>query len=112
MSALKAAAGACGVQNSPPGAWESAMFNRLEGCTLRALNDALYVDKTLLQAWSCRGVPVVFPTRDAGVFLTPLCARPGEAPWIYTKGIGLALDFLGMSFEELLPLRKCTVEAG
>ena len=49
-------------------------------------------------------MPVVFPTRDAGVFLTPLCARPGENPWIYTKGIGLALEFLGMSFEELLPL--------
>ena len=47
---------------------------------------------------------MVFPTRDAGVFLTPLEARPGEEPWIYTKGIGLALDFLGMDFAPLLAL--------
>lgn len=109
---LLQAAAACGLQNSPPGAWETAAFNRVEGCSVCSLHTALYHDKTLLQAWSWRGVPAVFPTRDAGVFLTPLCARPGEDPWIYTKGIGLALDFLGMSFEELLPLRKCTVEAG
>ena len=31
LSGLADAAGACGVQNSPPGAWETAMFNRLEG---------------------------------------------------------------------------------
>ena len=29
LSGLADAAGACGVQNSPPGAWETAMFNRL-----------------------------------------------------------------------------------
>ena len=34
LSGLADAAGACGVQNSPPGAWETAMFNRLEGCSL------------------------------------------------------------------------------
>lgn len=101
---LLQAAAACGLQNSPPGAWETAAFNRVEDCSVCSLHTALHHDKTLLQAWSYRGVPVVFPTRDAGVFLTPLCARPGENPWIYTKGIGLALDFLGMSFEELLPL--------
>lgn len=101
---LLAAAGACGVQNSPPGAWETALFNRLENCRLRELRGALEEEKTLLQAWSYRGVPVVFPTAESGVFLTPLMARTGEEPWIYTRGITLALDFLGMTFEELLPL--------
>ena len=101
---LLAAAGACGVQNSPPGVWETALFNRLEDCCLRDLRWALEEEKTLLQAWSYRGVPVVFPTAESGVFLTPLVARPGEEPWIYTRGITLALDFLGMTFEELLPL--------
>ena len=79
------------------------MFQRLEGCTLQALQDALYREKRLLQAWSFRGAPVVFPTRDSGVFLTPLAAREGEQPWIYTRGISGALEFLGMTFEELLP---------
>ena len=87
LSRLEEAAGACGLQNSPPGAWETAMFQRLEGCTLQALQDALYREKRLLQAWSFRGTPVVFPTRDSGVFLTPLAAREGEEPWIYTRGI-------------------------
>ena len=38
---IETAAGACGVQNSPPGAWETALFNRVEGCTLPELHDAL-----------------------------------------------------------------------
>ena len=82
---VEAAAG-CGVQNSPPGAWETALWNRVEGVTLPQLEQALYGEKTLLQAWSIRGVPLVFPTKNAGVFLTPLCAQPGEEPWIYTRG--------------------------
>ena len=39
------AAGACGVQNSPPGAWETALFNRVEGCTQEGLQSILYEDK-------------------------------------------------------------------
>ena len=92
------AAGACGLQNTPPGAWETALFNRLAGCTLAGLRQALYEDKVLVAAWSFRGAPVVFPTRESRVFLEPLAALPGEEPWIYTQGIGLALDFLGLTF--------------
>ncbi len=56
LSGLADAAGACGVQNSPPGAWETAMFNRLEGCSLPILHDALYEKKILLR----HGVSAVF----------------------------------------------------
>ena len=101
---LAQAAGACGLQNSPPGAWETAAFVRVRETGIAGLHDALYHDKTLLQAWSVRGVPLVFPTADAGVFLAALQARPGEEPWIYTRGIGLAEEFLGMTAGELLPL--------
>ena len=103
---LPEAAGACGVQNSPPGAWETALWNRVEAVTLLQLERALYEEKTLLQAWSIRGVPLVFPTADAGVFLAPLCAQPGEEPWIYTRGITGALDALGLGFDDLLPLAE------
>lgn len=103
---IKAAAGACGIQNSPPGAWETAMYHRLEGCTLQGLNAALYEKKELLQAWGRRGVPVVFPTGQSDIFLTPLTAQEGEEPWIYTRGITGALEFLGMQFDELLALVK------
>ena len=102
--ALVEAAAGCGVQNSPPGAWETALWNRVEGVTLPQLEQALYGEKTLLQAWSIRGVPLVFPTKDAGVFLSPLCTRSGEEPWIYTRGITGALDALGLGFDDLLPL--------
>ncbi len=103
---LEKAAGACGVQNSPPGAWETTLFLRVAGCTRGQLEDALYQDRSLLQAWSFRGVPTVFPTGDAGVFLTPLAALPGEEPWIYTRGVTAALDFVGMDFDTLLPLAE------
>ena len=101
-SNLERAAGACGIQNSPPGGWETAMFNRVEGCTPPMLQQALYERKSLLQAWSFRGAPVVFPTGQSGVFLTALLARDGEQPWIYTLGISGALEFLQMSFDDLL----------
>lgn len=97
---LQAVAGACGLQNSPPSAWETAAFNRSH-CTLAQLHDALYRQKSLLQAWSYRGVPVVFPTRESAVFLSALIARPDEQPWIYTRGIALAQEAVQMPFEEL-----------
>lgn len=110
MDGMLTAAGACGLQNTPPGAWETALLNRLEGCTLQALSDALYSKKTLLQAWSYRGVPVVFPTEQSGVFLTPLIARDGEWPWIYTHGITGALGYLQMSFDYLLSRIKDAIK--
>ncbi|MDL2325334.1 winged helix DNA-binding domain-containing protein [Ruminococcaceae bacterium OttesenSCG-928-A16] len=110
MGELLEAAGACGLQNSPPGVWEAALFNRLNGCTLTALHHALYSQKTLLQAWSFRGVPVVFPTEQSDIFLTPLVAQQGETPWIYTRGITGALDYLQMSFDDVLErLKKAIV---
>ena len=41
-SRILEAAGACGLQNSPPGGWETALFQRLEGCSRPLLRDALY----------------------------------------------------------------------
>jgi hypothetical protein len=98
-------AGACGFQNSPPGAWESALHNRIPDLTLDDMKQALEIGKTLLQAWSFRGAPVLFPARESDVFLLPLVSKPDE-PWIYTNGIQLALDFLQMPFDALLLLLK------
>lgn len=116
---LTEAAGVCGVQNSPPGAWETALFARVAACTPALLRQALEEEKTLLQAWSFRGVPAVFPTAESSVFLSALAARPGEGPWIYTRGVTLALDFLGMEWDQALALVRqaascldgCTVQS-
>lgn len=90
---LLEAAGACGLQNSPPGAWETAIHNRIPELGGKELRDVLEENKILLQAWSFRGVPVVFPAEERRTFLSALIPAEGE-PWIYTRGIGLALDAL------------------
>lgn len=102
-------AGACGFQNSPPGAWETALHNRIPALGQDGMRRMLEEDKILLQAWSFRGAPVVFPTAESPVFLWSLIPREGE-PWIYTRGIQLALDFLQLSFDELLSLLRQVVE--
>lgn len=105
MSQIDQLVGACGMQNTPPGAWESALYNRVPGCRLTDMEQLLYKEKSLLQAWSFRGTPVIFPVGESDVFLSALCAMEQE-PWIYTSGIRLALDFLQMTFEESLELLK------
>ncbi len=100
---LLEAAGACGLQNSPPGTWEAAIHNRIPELGGKELRDVLEENKLLLQAWSFRGVPVVFPAEERRTFLSALIPAEGE-PWIYTRGIGLALDALGLDFDYLLRL--------
>ncbi len=77
------AAAACGLQNSPPGAFETALFARVQGASMAGIHRALYEEKSLLQAWSFRGVPAVFPTRDSDVFLCALMGGAHEQPWIF-----------------------------
>lgn len=105
VAEVSAVVGACGMQNTPPGAWETALFNRVAGCRMEDTRRLLEEERTLVQAWSFRGTPVVFPVADSEVFLSALVPEGGE-PWIYTKGIGLALDYMGMEFDELLELLK------
>lgn len=93
----------CGMQNTPPGAWETAVHCRVPDCTIQEPERLLYKEKSLLQAWSFRGAPVVFPADESAVFLSSLAPVEGE-PWVYTAGIALALDILQMSLEELLAM--------
>ena len=95
--------GASGIINSPPGSWETAMHVRVPSLTLSDIENLLNTKKSLVQAWSLRGAPAIFPVADSGAFLSALVAKPGEA-WIYTKGIKLALDFLQTEFETLFAL--------
>ena len=97
------------MQNTPPGAWENALYHRIPSCSLVQMKQLLYGDpkslgysgcppasetgRTLLQAWSLRGAPFVFPASESGVFLSALIPQ-AEEPWIYTRGIALALEYL------------------
>lgn len=102
---ISALAGACGMQNSPPGAWETALHSRIPDCSLAEMEHMLYREKSLLQAWSLRGAPFVFPVSESSVFLSALTAGRDE-PWIYTQGISGALEFLQMDFDELFERLK------
>lgn len=97
--------GACGMQNSPPGAWETSLANRAPSLGVDGATRLLAQGGGLVQVWSLRGAPYVFPEAEAGAFLSALVPEAGE-PWIYTDGIGLALDALGMGFGELLDVQR------
>ena len=65
---LLAAAGACGVQNSPPGAWETALFNRVENCRLRDLRWALEEERRCCRRGATGVSRWCFPRRKAAFF--------------------------------------------
>ena len=102
ISALSTIVGACGLQNTPPYAWLTASHNRLPAITRTQLTQALESNKLLLQAWSYRGAPVIFPTEQASIFLTALIPEADEQPWIYTRGLLPTLPELGLTLEQAL----------
>src|SRR5512133_715444 len=65
---LLAAAGACGMQNTPPGSAELALHARVGGLAPGDVERALVADRSLLQLWSLRASPYIFPTGDAAAF--------------------------------------------
>jgi hypothetical protein len=76
---LLRAAGACGIQDSPPGSAVLSLGARIEDLTLAEIEHALTVDRSLLQTWSMRGAPLMYPTRDWPVFTLALQPRTEEA---------------------------------
>ena len=95
---LLAAAAACGVQDSPPGAAALALHARVAELTPADLDRALAHDKTLLAVWSLRLVPCLVPTADAAVFTAGVLPRdeaslrvamPGPAATLGRAGISL-----------------------
>lgn len=104
---LPEAAGVCGFQNSPPGTWLCAAFNRLRSCSAWQLQQELDEGRGIMQAWSLRGAPWIFPLHDAAVYLDALCAEEGES-WIYTNGLRCCQKEIGVPFSVLLQeLMQC-----
>ena len=73
---LLRAAGACGLQGTPPGAAALALHARLDGLTPERVRRALERDKTLIQIWSLRAAEWIVPTKDLDVFT--LVAQPDD----------------------------------
>lgn len=100
----------CGILNSPPGNWETAMFNRTEDITTEQCRRDLEENKDVLQAWSLRGVPTIYPRTDSDIFLGGLQAEPGELE-IYTQGLPPTLKALELTQAEVLDalMQACTI---
>ena len=96
------AAGACGIQNTPPGAAALALHARVTGLTPADVDRALAIDKTLLQVWSVRAAPYVVPTSAAAVFTTGVLPEGEESLRFFLSGAGPHLDLLGMSASEVV----------
>lgn len=101
---LLGAAGACGVQNSPPGSALLALHARVRNITQERLDEAVAEDKSLLQSWSMRGAPFYFPTSDAPIFTSGVLPPTEEAMQQFILGVGPAVDQLGLSLPEAVEL--------
>jgi hypothetical protein len=104
LGSLPEAAGACGVQNTPPGSAALALHARVGGLAPADVAYALEKDKTLLQVWSLRTAPHVVPTGDAAVFTGGLLPKDEREIRAFVGGIEPALDRTGMGAAEVIGL--------
>ena len=65
---LLAVADACGIRNSPPGSAELSFQIRLQNFKVAQLETALSTEKSLLESWSIRSSPFIFPSQAITVF--------------------------------------------
>lgn len=94
---LLEAAGACGVQNTPPGSAALSLHARVSGLSPADADRALEADRTLLQTFSLRGATYVFPTADAAVFTQGVLPQDEGSIRFFIAGAGPAFDRVGMS---------------
>lgn len=101
---MLAAAGACAVQNSPPGSALQALASRVDGLTPESFDHRVADAKSLLQSWSMRGAPFFFPTGDAAIFTTGVLP-PTEAGRVQLiVGVEPALQQVGIGLDALIDL--------
>ena len=97
---LRSVAGACAVQNSPPGSALLALGARVEGVTQGRIDHLEGEAKSLLQTWCMRGSPFYFPTVDAPVFTTGVLPATETVRMHLILGVEHALHALDMSLDE------------
>jgi hypothetical protein len=94
---LPRAAGACGIQNTPPGSAALSLHARVDGLTPADVDEALEADRTLLQTFSLRGATYVFPTADAAVFTRGVLPEDEASIRFFILGAIPAFDKVGIS---------------
>jgi hypothetical protein len=101
---LHAAAGACAVQDSPPGSALLALHARVEDVTQGYVDRLVGEEKSLLQSWCMRGAPYHLPTVDAPVFTTGALPATEAARLHLVLGVEQALGVLGMGLDEAVDI--------
>lgn len=101
-NSLTEAAGACGIQNSPPGSALTALHARVEGMSATALDSAVEEEKSLLQSWCMRGAPHFFPAADLPVFTTGVEPTSEKAMRHFVLGVEQSVDSLGIPLSQIL----------
>lgn len=104
-------AGACGVQDSPPGSALLALNARVEDVTRAGIDRLLGVEKSLLQTWSMRGSPFLFPTVDAAIFTTGVLPATEAGRLHLVVGVEGALRALGMGLDETVDIVAAHVKS-
>lgn len=99
---LEEAAAICGIQNSPPGAALLGLHARVEGMSREVLDQALLVDKRLVQLWSVRAAPLLVPIDEAPIFTLGLLPRSEEELRFFIKGAAAHLARLGVTAVDLV----------
>lgn len=103
-ASLLLAAGACGLQNTPPGSADLALHARVTGLDPVDVGRSLVVDKTLLQLWSLRASPYIFPTGDAAIFTRGVLPEDEDSLRFFIIGVEAALEKIGISATQVVEL--------
>ncbi len=101
-NSLTEAAGACGIQNSPPGSALTSLHARVEDMSATAFASAVEEEKSLLQSWCMRGAPYFFPAADLPVFTTGVEPTSEKAMRHFVLGVEQSVDSLGISLSQIL----------
>lgn len=83
------AAAACGLQNSPPGAFETALFARVQGASPAGIRRALYEEKACFRPGACAARPPCFPRGTAMCFCARCRARTASSPGCIRAALAL-----------------------
>lgn len=101
---ILAAAGRCGIQNSPPGSALLALYARVQNLTQERVEAQVAEEKSLLQTWCMRGSPFYIPSVDAAVFTTGVLPPTDDALRHFLPGVAQTLGELDMTIAEAVEL--------
>ena len=104
------AAAACALQNTPPGAAWLSLHARVDKLLTEDAERATETEKTLLQTWSLRGAPHMFPTREGAIFTQGLLPEDEDELRFFIRGIEQGLARIDLSLNQVVDLTASAVE--